>query len=315
MRYGLLILFGLVVLFFAVDPATSPTYLTGANLTTLFGNQVVACLVALAALAPLSAGYIDLSAGAITGASSITSAALMTTGHTSIGVAIAAGILVGIVLGTMNGVLIARFNLSSIIVTLGTSTALSGGMLWYTGGDTVGNNLPESFTNFGSLQTLGIPSIAWVMIPVVLIAWFVLENTPFGRYLQAVASSRRSAHLVGIPVERTAFGAFVVAGFLAGIAGVLLTARSGAADSTTGPSFLFPALTAVFLGATTIHPGRPNVLGTVVGIFFIAFALSGLSLIGASTWAPDLFEGLLLVVAAFVAIQFARRRGGGPRLF
>jgi ribose transport system permease protein len=153
------------------------------------------------------------------------------------------------------------------------------------------------------------------MVPVLLICWFLLENTPFGRYLQAVASNRRSAKLVGIPVDRAAFGAFLLSGLLAGIAGVLLTARSGAADSTTGPSYLFPALTAVFLGATAIHPGRPNMWGTTIGIFFIAFALSGLSLMGASSWAPDVFNGVALVVAASLASVFARRRGGGPRLF
>ena len=85
--------------------------------------------------------------------------------------------------------------------------------------------------------------------------------------------------------------AFVFAGLLAGVAGVLLTARSGAADSTTGPSYLFLALAGVFLGATTIHPGRPNVWGTVVGIFFVAFVVSGLSLLGASAWAPACSTG------------------------
>ncbi|MFT3866656.1 MAG: ABC transporter permease [Solirubrobacterales bacterium] len=315
MRYGLLILLGLVVLFFATYSKTSGTYLSHANLVSLVGNQAVVSIVAMAALVPLTAGYIDLSCGAVTGVSSIVCAALLSKAHTSTVEAVALGILAGLLLGAVNGVLIARFKLSSIIATLGTSTALTGGMLWYTKGTTIGSNLPAGFTSFGSLNWLGVPRVAFVMVPVLLICWFLLENTPFGRYLQAVASNRRSAHLVGIPVDRAAFAAFLLSGLLAGIAGVLLTARSGAADSTTGPSYLFPALTAVFLGATAIHPGRPNMWGTTIGIFFIAFALSGLSLMGASTWAPDLFNGVTLVVAASLASIFARRRGGGPRLF
>jgi ribose transport system permease protein len=152
------------------------------------------------------------------------------------------------------------------------------------------------------------------MVPIILVCWFVLENTPFGRYLQAIASNGRSSRLVGINVDRSVMVAFTFSGFLAGTAGVLLTARSGAADATTGPSYLFLALAGVFLGATTIHPGRPNVWGTVVGIFFVAFVVSGLSLLGASSWAPNLFNGLILMAAAGLASVFARRRGGGPRM-
>jgi ribose transport system permease protein len=314
-HYGLVVLLVAVVVFFRLYGATGAVYLSHANLVSLVGNQAVVAIVALAALIPLTAGYIDLSAGAITGMASITSAAAVSRYHAPVALGLVLGILVGTLLGTVNGVLIARFEFSSIVTTLGTSTALSGVMLWYTGGSTIGSNLPQSLLNFGSLNWLGIPRVAYVMVPVILICWFLLENTPFGRYLQATASNPRSARLVGLNVKRNVLTAFVFAGLLAGIAGVLLTARSGAADSTTGPSYLFPALAAVFLGATTIHPGRPNVWGTVVGIFFVAFVVSGLSLMGASAWAPDLFNGLILVVAAGMAIVFARRRGGGPRLF
>ena len=314
-HYGLVVLLVAVVLFFRFYGETSAVYLSHANLVALIGNQAVVSIVALAALIPLTAGYIDLSAGAITGMASITSAAAVTTFHAPVALSIVLGIAAGTLLGGVNAVLIARFEFSSIVTTLGTSTALSGVMLWYTGGSTIGANMPQSLINFGSLNWLGIPRVTYVMVPVILICWFLLENTPFGRYLQAIASNPRSARLVGLNVKRNVLFAFVFAGFLAGIAGVLLSARSGAADSTTGPSYLFPALAAVFLGATTIHPGRPNTWGTVVGIFFVAFAVSGLSLMGASAWAPDLFNGLILVVAAGMAIVFARRRGGGPRLF
>jgi ribose transport system permease protein len=314
-HYGLVVLLVIVVLFFRLYGPTSAVYLSSANLVALVGNQAVVSIVALAALIPLTAGYIDLSAGAITGVASIVSATTITRFNEPIVVGVVLGIVAGILLGTVNGVLIARFEFSSIVTTLGTSTALSGVMLWYTGGSTIGSNMPQSVLNFGSLNWLGIPRVTYVMVPVILICWFLLENTPFGRYLQATASNPRSARLVGLNVRRNVLTAFVFAGLLAGIAGVLLTVRSGAADSTTGPSYLFPALAAVFLGATTIHPGRPNVWGTVVGIFFVAFAVSGLSLMGASAWAPSLFNGLILVVAAALAIVFARRRGGGPRLF
>jgi ribose transport system permease protein len=314
-HYGLVVLLVLVVIFFRLYGATGSVYLSHANLVALVGNQAVGAIVALAALIPLTAGYIDLSAGAITGVASITCATAVTRFNVPLGFSLVLGVVAGVLLGTVNGILIARFEFSSIVTTLGTSTALSGLMLWYTGGNTIGANMPQSLLNFGSLNWLGIPRVTYVMVPVILVCWFLLEHTPFGRYLQATASNPRSARLVGLNVKRNVLTAFVLAGFLAGLAGVLLTARAGSADSTTGPSYLFPALAAVFLGATTIHPGRPNVWGTVIGIFFVAFIVSGLSLVGASSWAPDLFNGLILIVAAGMAIVFARRRGGGPRLF
>jgi ribose transport system permease protein len=313
-HYGLLVLFAIVVAFFALYSGTSSVYLSHANLVTLFGNNAVVCIVALAVLVTLTAGYIDLSVGAVTGVSSVVVAGAVGNDHISMAIAIPVAIIVGMLLGLLNGFLIARFHLSSIVTTLGMSTALSGLMLWYTKGSTIGGQLPQSLLNFGSLNWFGIPRVTYVMVPIVLVCWFVLENTPFGRYLQAIASNSRSSRLVGINVDRTVLVAFTFSGFLAGVAGVLLTARSGAADATTGPSYLFLALAGVFLGATTIHPGRPNTWGTVVGIFFVAFVVSGLSLLGASSWAPDLFNGLILVAAAALASIFARRRGGGPRL-
>ncbi len=249
------------VAFFRLYGTTSAVYLSHANLVALVGNQAVVCVVALAALIPLTAGYIDLSAGAITGMASITSVAAISRFHLPVLAGIVLGVAMGTLLGAVNGVLIARFEFSSIVTTLGTSTALSGVMLWYTGGSTIGAGLPQGLLNFGSLNWLGIPRVTYVMVPVILICWFLLENTPFGRYLQATASNPRSARLVGLDVKRNVLTAFVFAGLLAGVAGVLLTARSGAADSTTGPSYLFPALAAVFLGATTIHPGLPERVG------------------------------------------------------
>jgi ribose transport system permease protein len=313
-HYGLLLLFAAVVIFFATYGKTSSVYLSKANVVTLFGNNAVVCVVALAALVTLTAGYIDLSVGAVTGVSSLVVAGGVAQHHVSMAIAIPLAILAAMLLGLINGVLVARFRLSSIVTTLGMSTALGGLMLWYTKGATVGAGLPSSLLNFGSLNWLSIPRVTIVMVPVILVCWFVLENTPFGRYLQAIASNQKSSRLVGINVDRSVLVAFTFSGFLSGVAGVLLTARSGAADSTTGPSYLFLALAGVFLGATTIHPGRPNVWGTVVGIFFVAFVVSGLSLLGASSWAPDLFNGLILVAAAGLASIFARRRGGGPRM-
>ena len=313
-HYGLAVLLLLVVIFFSVDPSTSAEFFSKANLVTMLGSQTVVAIIALAALIPLASGYIDLSVAAIAGMASCTFATTLTRAHFPLILAIVAGLLIGAALGAVNGILIARYHLSSIIVTLGSQIALTGVMEWYTKNNTIGAGMSTGIINFGSANWFGIPRLTWILLPVAIGVWFLLEQTPFGRYIQAIASNRRSAKLVGISVERTLFLAFTAAGVVAGIAGVLLSIRQGGADSSTGPSFLVPALTGVFLSATVIHPGRPNTVGTLVGLFFLAVIITGLEFLGATNWAPNLLTGLLLVIAAVLATALARERGG-DRMF
>jgi ribose/xylose/arabinose/galactoside ABC-type transport system permease subunit len=312
-RYGLVVLFAAIVVFFSVWSKTTQ-FMTHANIVAILSGNMIAILVALAAMLPLTAHQFDLSPGAIAGASSITCAAAMGTYHQSLAVAIVLGIAMGVALGTINGVLVARYKLSSVITTLAMATALTGVMEWYTKGGTLTNGISPALTSFGSLNWLGIPRMVFLVVPVTAIIWYLLEKTPFGRYVRAISSNSRSARLVGLPVDRTTLSTFMIGGFLAGLAGVLLTANAGAADATTGPSYLFPALTAVFLGATMIRPGWPNTIGTVIGVFFVAVAVSGLTLAGANSWISDLFNGIVLFAAAGLSTIFARQRGGS-RIF
>ena len=313
-HYGLVVMLIAVLVFFSVYPSTSAEFFSKANLVTMLGSQTVVAIIALAALIPLASGYIDLSVAAIAGMASCTFATTLTRAHFPLLVAILAGILMGAALGALNGVLIAHYHLSSIIVTLGSQIALGGIMEWYTKNNTIGAGMSQGIINCGSDNWLGIPRLTWILLPIALGVWFLLEQTPFGRYIQAISSNRRSAKLVGINVERTLFLAFTAAGVVAGIAGVLLSIRQGGADSSTGPSFLFPALSGVFLSATVIHPGRPNTVGTMVGLFFLAVIITGLEFLGATNWAPNLLTGLLLVIAAVLATALARERGG-ERMF
>jgi ribose transport system permease protein len=309
-HYGLLALLVAVIVFFCSYPQTSADFFSKANLITTLSDQTVVATIALAALIPLAAGYIDLSVAAIAGMSSCTFATLLTRANFSLVPAIICAVAVGALLGAINGLLIARYHMSAIITTLGSQIALTGLMEWYTKNNTIGAGMSYKIIIFGSSNWFSIPRLTWLFLPVILGVWFLLEQTPFGRYIQAISSNRRSARLVGIGVPRTVFLCFMIAGIIGGIAGVFLSIQQGGADASTGPSFLFPALTGVFLSATVIHPGRPNAVGTVVGLLFVAVLVSGLTFLGATNWAPDLLEGLLLVGAAGLATVLARQRGG-----
>jgi ribose transport system permease protein len=298
----------LVIVFFSLYPSTSSTFLTDANIQNIVANQSVTGLVALAMLVPLLAGYFDLSVAAIAGVSNVMVGALLATYHQPIFVAVLAGIVAGVLVGAINGFLVAGLRLNAFITTLGTYILISGLLLLYTGGRTINYGIPLSFSLWSGGNWLGVARPFWLLVIICALAWFLVTQTPFGRKLEAIGSNEPAARLAGIRVDRAVFITFLVAGLLAGMAGALLTSRNGGADATTAISYLFPALAAVFLGQTTIKPGQPNVWGTFFGLFLVAVAVDGFTLMGAASWVSDVFNGLALIVAVALSTFMARGR-------
>lgn len=312
-RFGLIILLGLLIIWFLADPTTGSLFGSSANIQQVLTNQSVTGIIALAMLVPLVAGYFDLSVAAIAGLANVTMAAMVGTHHHPIWLGIVVTLVIAGAAGTVNGFLVAKLKLNGFIVTLGTYTFIGGLLQLYTQGQTISTGIPESFSDWGSLTWLGIPRAFWLLVVVALVTWFVLMQLPFGRQLEAIGSNERAAQLVGIRLNRTVFLAFVGSGLLAGVAGILLTSRAAGADPTQGPAYLFPALAAVFLGATTIRPGVYNVWGTIIGVFFVAIAVNGLTLLGADSWVQSVFNGGALVVAVMISSFAGRQRAALAR--
>ena len=187
-------------------------------------------------------------------------------------------------------------------------TVILGATTWYTEGSLITSGIPSSFGQWSSESSLGIPRPFIILIIIAFIVWYILTQLPFGRRLEAIGSSESAARLVGISTTKSIWIAFVISGLLAGAAGTLQTSRGGAGDPTVGTAFLFPALTAVFLGATMIKPGKYNVWGTVIGVFFVATSVSGLTLLGADVWVQPVFNGVSLIVAVTLSTLIARSR-------
>jgi ribose transport system permease protein len=307
-QFGLPLLMILLIVAFSMNETSGPVFRNAANIHNLLGNQSVTALVALAMVVPLIAGYFDLSVSAITGVSNITVASAMSAYHLPIWVALLAGIVIGAVVGFINGFLVAKVRLNAFVVTLGTYTVLLGAVTWYTDGRPITSNIPPEFGQWSSESFLGVPRPFVILIVIALIVWYVLTQLPFGRRLEAIGSNESAARLVGISTTKSIWISFVISGLLAGVAGALQTSRGGAGDPSVGTAFLFPALTAVFLGATMIKPGKYNVWGTVIGIFFVATSVSGLTLLGADIWVQPIFNGASLIAAVTISTLIARRR-------
>jgi ribose transport system permease protein len=307
--YALVILLILVVIFFSFYSKTSDTFPTVGNFQAVVGNQAVVAIVALAALIPIACNQWDLSVGATAGVSSIYVASAMS-GGTPVLLAVLLGLGIGLVVGLFNAVVVTRFGVNGIIATLGTATLLAGVTQAKTGGVAIVANIPNSVVSFGSGNWLGIPKAGWLLIVITLGVYYLLNHTPFGRYLYAVGANLDAARLVGLRSNRLIGWSFVAAGVLAGGAGALQVARAGGADPRVGEQFTLPALAAAFLSAAAIQPGRYNVWGTIVAIFFLAALNAGLNLAGSQDYITNFVNGAALIIGVGLAAYLGRRRKG-----
>ncbi|QKJ20544.1 ABC transporter permease [Microbacterium hominis] len=310
-NYALVILTVTVYAFFSVLPASSAAFPTVNNLNVILGSQAVVATIALAALFPLVAGYFDFSLGAIAAMAQVLSAGFMVNAGLPLWAAVILPILIAGVVGLLNGYFVTRLHMSPFVTTLAMAMLISGVTLWYTSGQTIVAGIDPAITRFGSARFLGLPAVVYVVLGLAAVAWYLLTHTPFGRSLYAIGSNAASARLVGVRVDRNVWWTFVVSAVIAGGAGVMQLSRMGSATASAGNELLFPALAAVFLGATTIVPGFFNVVGTIVGAVFVSISVSGLTLSGASGWAANVFNGIALLGAVALSTYLGRRRRRG----
>jgi ribose transport system permease protein len=306
--YALVGLLIALIVFFSVFPKTSDTFLTAANLRNLAATQAVIAIAALAALIPLVCAQFDVSVGAVLGGASFTIAEVLHKTSLPLGVALVLGIGLAGLVGLINGLIVAYIRANSFIITLGMATLVTG-LVSLASHDQTVVGVPDPMTRFGSGNWLGVPRPVWLMLVVAVGCAYALRHTLAGRKATSIGANPRAARLVGIRVERIVAGAFVVAGLLAGLAGALQLARSGATNPQIGPGFTLSALAAAFLGSTTIRPGQFNVPGTIVGVFFVAVSVNGLTLAGAASWVDPVFNGAAVVLAVSLSTLLAARRG------
>jgi ribose transport system permease protein len=283
-----------IALFGVLEP---DTFLTSANLQSILGSQAVLVVVTLGLLFPLCAGDYDLSvASTLTLAAMIV--ALLNARHgwpvvPAIVVAVAAGVLVGAV----NGALVTLLELESLVVTLGSGTFVSGVTLWISDSNTIGGISDSLVDPVIAWDLLGIPLSFFYGLLLCAIVWLVLDHAPAGRRLLFTGRGRDVARLSGVRVGRVRFGALVMSGGIAAVAGVLYAGTTGSADPSSGASFLLQAFAAAFLGATSIAPGRFNAWGALIAAYFLATGVTGLQLVGVESFVQDLFYGAALIVA------------------
>jgi ribose transport system permease protein len=262
-------------------------------------------------------GGIDLSVGAILGLAGAVAAGLLKDGVAlaPLGVrldvtttgAIAAGLAVGALTGWINGLTITRFKLPPFVATLGMLSIARGLTMLWTGGFPI-TSLGADFGFLGTGVLLNMPMPVWIMLVLVGVFVVVTQRTPFGRHIYAVGGNERAARLTGLNVPRIKLAVYTLAGALAGVAGLIVTARLDSAQPNAGLGYELDSIAAVVIGGTSLSGGRGSIGGTVLGCLIIGVLNNGLFLLNVSPFWQQVIKGSVILLAVAIDKMSNRQR-------
>lgn len=293
----------------ALFSTVAENFFTWENFIEVTRFSVELGLLAIALTPVIVTGGIDLSVGSMMGLAAVTFGALWREGHFPIAGAVAAAILVGCAGGALNALLVTRFNLPPLVVTLGSFSLFRGIAEGITQGTVNFSGFPRSFLFLGQgYLPGGIPVQLLFFMPVLLGYWILLHRSVIGRALYAIGFSPAGARYAGIPVRARIGLVYFLSGLVASLAAIIYVAHLGQAKSDAGTGYELDAITAVVLGGTSVFGGRGTLGGTVLGVFFLTVLQNGLHLAALPSELTGVLTGVLLVAI----IGFDRLRAKEP---
>ena len=322
-RFSGLYLIGAFFIFFGL---TESNYLSwNGSIEFVLTEKVIVCMLALAFLVPLVTGTFDLSIGANMALCLVivNKMALETDLPDYVGAIV--GMAACLLMGFINGFIVVKLRVNSFIATLGMSQVIAALIRKIYEGGQITKALSSSYVNFGkkSIFTFHWPGTdSEISLPfyflygliAATVIWYVLEHTPVGRHMFATGGNPEAARLSGVKVDRIAWGSLVASAGIAGFAALIYSWKFATYSNTVGPPFLFTAVGAAFFGASQLK-GRPNVWGTIIAVYVLAFGIKGIGLRYPREidWMQPMFEGLTLIFAVALAsrqgaVRVARRR-------
>ena len=293
---GILAALALVVI---VTTAVNPRFLSGQSIRDLLLNAAIIALLTVGQTLVVVTRNVDLSVGSVLGLTAFMTGNLFL-GRPGLPVvaAVLAGVLVGIVCGAANGAVTAIGKVPSLVVTLGTLYVFRGiDYAWAGGRQINAADLPDSLLTLGSGRLLGVPYLVAITVVLVAVAAFALRSYRSGRELYAIGSNPDAAVLAGIPVGRRLLAAFVLSGAVAGLAGVLFTARYGTVDATAGTGFELQVISAVVVGGVAIFGGSGSVVGAALGALLLSTIGSAIVVLRVPSFWQQAIVGALLIGA------------------
>ena len=292
-------LFGLLLLIIIVS-VLNPSFLSIANIFNVLRQVSISAIIAFGMTFVIFTGGIDLSVGSTLALTGAIAASLLAGGldpFLTMGIAL----ILGLILGAINGVVITKGKVAPFIATLATMTIYRGLTLVFTEGRPIsGLGDHYSFQLFGKGYFLGFPVPVVTMVIAFFILYFILQKTTFGRRVYAVGGNEEAAKLSGINTDRVKIAVYAITGFLAALSALILTSRLNSAQPTAGESYELDAIAAVVLGGTSLNGGKGWIFGTLIGALIIGVLNNGMNLIGVSSFWQQVVKGIVILLAVLM---------------
>jgi ribose/xylose/arabinose/galactoside ABC-type transport system permease subunit len=291
-RYGLVLS---ILLLGAALTLLSDRFLTAGNIVIVLRQATINGIIAVGMTFVILTAGIDLSVGALLALSTVVTADLMQQGL-AVPLALLAGLGIGAGLGLVNGLIITKTLVPPFVTTLGMMTIARGLALSYTQGRPI-TGLPESFRFMGTGSLGPVPMPILIAALTFLAGWLLLNRTATGQYIFAIGNNPVAARYAGVAVNRYTTLVYVISGFLAALAGMILVARLNSAQPTAGLAYEFDAIAAVVVGGTSFAGGQGGLGGTLLGVLIIAVLNNGLNLLNVSSFYQQIVTGVVIALA------------------
>jgi ribose transport system permease protein len=286
-----------LTLYFSADGTSN--FMSTDNTMNILRQVSINLVLAAGMTFVILTGGIDLSVGSMLAVSAVLGMIVSLPEHAP-ALSLPTFLLAGLVMGMMNGTMVAYLNLNPFVVTLGTMTALRGAAFLFAGGTTILNRDIPSFEWIGNGDFLGLPWLVWIAAGVVVLSWFILRKTILGLHIYAVGGNRQAARLTGIKVSFVLLFVYAMCGLFSGLGGAMSASRLYGANGNWGTGYELDAIAAVVLGGTSLNGGVGSIWGTVVGALIIGLMNNGLTILGVSSFWQYVAKGVVIVLAVLL---------------
>ncbi|MDE7038805.1 MAG: ABC transporter permease [Lachnospiraceae bacterium] len=301
-----LILLGVLILVAGVLAAASPFFLTWKNLRNILNQSAIYLVISVGMTLVISAGQIDLSVGAVIGFAGMIMGMMLQSGMPA-WAAVVTGLLISLVIGMINGMIIAYGRVNSFIVTLSTMTVMRGIILILTNSSSIfGFGKVFAFIGSGKVGAVNIPII--ISLVIAALGAILLHKTRFGNYCLFIGSNEIALNRCGVDVKKYKVMIFSLCGLCAGIAGMIVTARLNSAEPLAGQGYEMDAIAAVILGGTSMQGGKGSMAGTVIACFTLNILKNGLTLLSISSHYQGILTGMILLVSVLISESRQRKK-------
>jgi ribose transport system permease protein len=294
-----------IILLFIIFSFLNPHFMEINNVINIGLQVSIITILGVGMTFVIIAGGIDLSVGSLTALSSVI-LGLSLHGSLGVGLSLFTCILIGALLGLINGIIISKFNVPAFIATLGMMSIARGFALYITNGQSI-HIFPKTFTSISSGYIGNIPLPVIYAIVVVIIASIVLNRTKFGRYVYAIGGNKEAVRLSGIKTRVIEVWVYIIAGIACGISAIILTGRLNSAQPIAGVGYELDAIAAVILGGTSLSGGSGRISGTVMGAILIGMLKNGLNLMDVSPFLQEIIIGSV-IIGAVLYDQYRQRK-------